>query len=221
MSKNSESDNSPKRRRKPLDPLAAATLDDVLADLGVTDWDVVLVGDGSGTGWSKACGWAAVLHDRATSLRQVFLGGLNHGTNYLAELLPYIHALLWYTRGPGKSRLHERIMRQPGSCLMVHIITDSEILASQGNGKAGRKENEELWLALDRMASKGYKLVWHWVARDRLGLNQLTDHMSRESRLTIDLVIEEAIKRISVVKPPEGTSIYDYNPAETYVHPGS
>jgi hypothetical protein len=45
------------------------------------DWDVLIIGDGSGTGWSEPCGWASVLHERYSNMRQLFTGAMNHGTN--------------------------------------------------------------------------------------------------------------------------------------------
>lgn len=189
------------RPQRQHDPLATAPLGQVLSELCITDWDVAIFGDGSGSGWDTSSGWAAVLIDRHQSGRKYFNGAINIGTAYLAELFPYLHAMLWYSRGPGKA--HMAGLRQHGIYrpIRVHCITDSEILANQGNGAADRKAARELWLAMDSFVTRGYQFHWHWYGRDRIGLNMLTDHLSRESRIAVSNVV-----------PPGGTTVYDYNP---------
>ena len=61
-----------------VDPLAFAPLQTVLDHLGVkeTDWDVVIIGDGSGSDWQSPCGWASVLIDKETRNRKVFYGAI-------------------------------------------------------------------------------------------------------------------------------------------------
>jgi ribonuclease HI len=186
--------------------LITAPLSDVLRTVGIgpTDWDVLLVGDGSGSGWGSACGWAVVLEDRFSGLRKFFNGGVNAGTNYLAELFPYLHAMCWYSVGPGK--MHHAQSKHNGAvhrALRVHIITDAEILVNQGNRNCGRGAGAALWEAMDSFEKRDeYRFFWHWMARDRLGLNILTDHLSRESRLAMNQI-----------KLPTNTNVYDFNPS--------
>ena len=198
--------SSKSRKVGKQDPLRTAMLGQVLAELGIYDWDVLIVGDGSGTSWDRGAGWSAVLVDHYLGRRKLFYGGMNAGTVTIGEVLPYVHAMSWYSRGVGKERLHAR--RTDGSgrnYLHVHIITDSALVASQGNDPqeqvVRRKANREWWAALDSIIAMGYQMHWHWMARDRLGLNMLTDHLSRTSR--------QAIEAISL---PEGVDVYDLNP---------
>ena len=170
--------------------------------VGSKDWDVLIIGDGSGQGWSFGCGWASVLIDHFSAQRKLFYGGMNSGTIGLAELFPYFHAMLWYSRGPGSKRM-QRLLAQYGYAqeIKVHIITDSDITAKQGNGKAARKTNIELWAAMDMFTRLGYKFTFHWVRRDNVGLNMLVDHIAREARRSLENI-----------ELPEGTSIYDVSP---------
>lgn len=179
-------------------------LGSVLAELGILDWDVLLVGDGSGCSWERGCGWACILVDHYLNKRKTFNGAMSAGTVNVAEVLPYVQALAWYSRGIGKARLHDRLTSGViggQRMLHVHIVTDSETVANQGNRITRRKANEEWWAALDTIASKGYQLHWHWMARDRLGLNILSDYLSRTSR-----------EAIEAVRLPDGATAYDFNP---------
>lgn len=171
-------------------------------DIGHNDWDILLVGDGSGQGWEMGCGWACVLVDKMSARRKLFFGGMNSGTIGIGELFPYLHAMMWYSRNPGKIR-HKRLAKQFGHpvTLKVHIITDNEITAKQGNGKAKRNTNIELWSGLDYISRLGYSFTFHWVGRSNIGLNLLTDHISRESR--------KALENVTI---PDGCSIYDFTP---------
>jgi ribonuclease HI len=165
------------------------------------DWDVVIVGDGSGGGWDLGCGWAAVLIDHYTNLRKQVHGSWSCGTSYIGELMAYLHAMVWYSSGVGHQRIQDMRSRGMVRPVKVHIITDSEILVNQGNGGAHRKAARELWASMDAYITGGYQFHWHWCPRDTVGLNMLTDHLSRESRQAIQGIVA-----------PDGTTVYDYNP---------
>jgi hypothetical protein len=186
------------QRGAPPDPLLSAPLRDVVQSLGIDRWDVVIIGDGSGSTWDKACGWSAVAIERESSLRTTFYGGLSGGNVNLAELLPYLQALLWYTSVNGP-KLQAKLKRRP----RLHIVTDSRLAADQGNGRARRNVNGEIWAAIDAVALRGYDLRWHWMGRERTGLNVLTDHLSKAAR-----------RAIADVKLPKDTSVHDLNPSE-------
>jgi ribonuclease HI len=197
--------DNPKAPSRPPQPheLVVAPVGAVLQELGVTYWDALLVGDGSGSGWHQGCGWASVLIDKSTNQRKLFTGAMNPGTVNRAELLAYLHAMDWYSNGPGKERLKHLNKVRPGSIVQVHVITDSELTVKQGQGLACRKVNSAYWAGIDEITRKGFKIHWHWMSRDKIGLNQLTDHISREAR-----------KAVEALQPPPGTSIYDFNPEQ-------
>jgi hypothetical protein len=191
-------------KRKPLDKLTLMTFNQIVAELQIgNDWDAVIVGDGSGTDWKNGCGWSAVLIDHYNNYRVMFRGGANTGTSQLAELIPYCWALTWYSQGPGKARLTDKKSTGKDPTVKIHIITDNNNLANQGNGLAQRKAYGPWWRLVDGFVAEGYNLTWHWVARQRLGLNQAADYVAGRCR-----------KAIEAVELPDDLTIYDFNPPE-------
>ena len=82
-----------------------SSLDEVIAKVGIPDtWDVLIVGDGAGCWWDKPCGWGCTLIDRHLDRRRAFYGGMSSGSIAIAEMMPTVHAMLWYTEFHGKAR---------------------------------------------------------------------------------------------------------------------
>lgn len=175
-----------KNNDKPIDPLALAPLQTVLDQLGVkqNDWDLVLIGDGSGSNWQAGCGWAAVLIDKKSRQRRVFYGAMSCGTVNLAEVFPYLQAMMWY-EDARKTWLDSSENRP----LRVHIITDSKYAADAGNLLIPRKANAALWAALDTVIGNTYHVTWHWMCRNGTCLNAMTDELSKSSRKTLGQVM--------------------------------
>ena len=198
MKKNGKKGGRKKAEQLPIDPLTLAPLQTVLDHLGVSknDWDVVLVGDGSGSTWQAGCGWAAVLIDRESKQRRVFFGAMSCGTVNLSELLPYLQAIMWYDNAK-----NEWLKTTPKTPVKIHVITDSKYTADAGNKLIPRKANKEIWAALDVVVQKGYHITWHWMGRSETGLNMLADHLSKLCRTTLG--------KVSV---PDGTNVYAFNP---------
>ncbi len=149
-------------------------LAEILAELQITDWDVLLAGDGSGSGWDQGCGWACVLIERVARLRQLFYGGMNAGSINLAEFLPYLQALLHYHATLGKSRLESR------GIVKVHIITDSRVIAHCGNIAADPtqplpKMHRVMFSTIRQLVAEGYHIHYHWADRCSTTLNQIAD----------------------------------------------
>lgn len=201
-----------KKSKRPLhydaEPSVTVPASEILQSFGVGpgEWDALVVGDGSGTGWNKSCGWACVLVDRVSYLRKTFHGGMNAGTSYLAELIPYVQALAWYADGPGKARLETKLGSHALAKVRVHVVTDCEIVARQGSGKASRRKGKPFWSMIEALEEEGFVTSWHWMARSKLGLNRLCDYLANLCRKSTDAVL--------TAKPPEGTTAYDYNPEE-------
>ena len=188
------------------------------------------MGDGSGTGWNDACGWASVLIDRHTKSRKTFYGGMNLGSVNLAEMMPYFQALSWYHNAHGMARLKERCP------LHVHVITDSQVTALHGNRAASGHENlpkighRALWAAMREFKALGYQLEYHWAERSDSGLNYLSDLIAGLSRREIkhidanitgvDGVLAvrgaNAIGQVTFKDPETGDPIspYEINPIE-------
>lgn len=155
----------------------------VLRALGITndEWDVIIVGDGSGSVWGRPGGWAAVLFDKHTGLRKLLCGALNDTTVNICELSPYIYAMQWYARGPGKElqKVRQRGISVP---IKVYILTDCEIIADQGNHKKDRDANAALWAAMDYFARLNYVIRFKWIPRESLASNRLCDALSKGMR---------------------------------------
>lgn len=163
--------------------LSDSTLEQLLRTHGVAGWDLILIGDGSGSGATQPCGWAVAIIDRLTSLRRLLVGGQNMGSISIAELWPYIMALDHFDsvmRGPA----HRKDLRQPFS-LNVHIFTDSSYIANSGQRASGRNKHGALWAATDYFERSGYNLTWHWLERGRdtpFLLHKLMDELASEGR---------------------------------------
>lgn len=193
------------RSRRPNEPrdLVNGTLQDVLAALNIVNWDAVVVGDGSGSGWTQGAGWASVVITRNGRRSPLLLGAYNSGTVNVAELQALLHGLMWLDEeGGGKA-----LCRQKGALVDVHLITDSEITVNQGNGKYKAKGvTRILWGSVRVLEKDGYRLHFHWYGRDGIALNKLCDHASREARL--------AVEPLSLVRllDADGITVYDFNP---------
>jgi ribonuclease HI len=157
----------------------ADTITGTLAELGINDWDYLLIGDGSGPGsdWEGGCGWSCVLLEKNTGKHRVFWGGMSTGSSGNCELWPYVQVLLWL-HARGGQRLHRRL----GRALEVHVVTDSQVVVNQGNGSARRGGNAPLWAAVDELTEKGLSVRWHWKGRRALELNILADTLARQAR---------------------------------------
>lgn len=176
----------------------------VLAELGIFDWDVALVGDGSGAGWKLGCGWACALIDRHQNRRKLLQGAMNYGTIGIAELTPYIHAMLWYDRFYGS-----KLRRKLGRPIHVRIITDNQTIAKIGSQLAintleGSPDNP-LWHVLEHWMRDGYDFGFTWLPRMTIGLNAFCDRLAGIARLSAEALPTHADLS------GEARGIYDLN----------
>jgi hypothetical protein len=159
-----------------------------VAQAGVPDtWDVLIVGDGAGCWWDKVCGWGCTLIDRHLG-RRAFYGGLSSGSIAIAELMPAVHAMLWYDEFHGKAS-RKRLGRPT---LNVHVITDSEttynhaaVLTERGKRAADLRRERPLWNVLLQLERAGYLFQFHWIPRQSMGLNILGDKVAGVASKTI------------------------------------
>jgi hypothetical protein len=201
---------APPKAHLPVDGIP--TLAELLKHCNIDNWDAVIIGDGSGQGWKMGAGWASVLIDRASAARKLFYGGLNTGTVTLGELLPYLHALSWYTGkdGPGTHRRKEKLAL--GKQMQVHIVTDSQIIAMAGNNPESRNTHQELWKAFDEYRARGFVITFHFVDRARVNMNVLVDEVARQARVDIEETYKRAIQLLvdrHGIEPD--ASIYDFS----------
>lgn len=148
---------------------------------------MILIGDGSGNAWDKACGWSGILIDRQTRGRRVCYGAVNQGSITFAETIPYLHLLSWFDQHFGKDRL-----KNLGS-LNVHIVTDSQVVANWGtaamspSGVVPRKQCV-FWASMRHLRSLGYICTFHWAPRMSSQLNWAADMIAGLARVAmIDL----------------------------------
>jgi len=195
----------------------------VLDRAKIDRWDILIIGDGSGTGWRDACGFAGILIDRAFHTRMLVHGGLSAGSVNLAEMMPYLTGLINYHEQYGKRQLK---MRSP---LQVHIITDSQVTCYHGVAAASATEelpkvsHRPLWAGMRDLGRMGYRIHYHWAARSTSMLNWASDLIAYLARKNIKNIEEEdqlaararaAIEQVQFVDPAtgEGIDIHALNP---------
>lgn len=156
-------------------PIAAADLELAVSELNkqlnLPAYDLLLTGDGSGTTIQTACGFACFMYYPQNKQYSIQLGCFNHGTNNLAELMPYIHAL-WkdsYINMKWKPR-------------NVEIVSDSELTVRQGNKVYARNANKTLWAAIDSFCDNGYTIHWNHVLRNSNPISALCDKLAGTCR---------------------------------------
>lgn len=198
-----------KRKEENYDALPTtvrASATTLLKDLGVSDdqWDALIIGDGSATSRNQASAWTSVVIDRESGLRKTLCGGMNTGSSYLAELLPYVQAVTWYVEGPGSTYLKAKQFRCLTDTVNIHIITDSKSIAQQGKKEMRVKSYKQYWNLLEAMETEGFKISWHWIGRCETALNRFCDYVSGE--------IRQKIKTILTTSEPSNCNVYDLNP---------
>lgn len=157
-----------------------ADLNAVAAELSLQDFDLLLIGDGSGTVFNKACGWACVSWNRLTEDIEMHNGSSSCGTNNFAELIPYVQAL-WH---------FDQCFRQlalPGQKAKIEIVSDSEVTVRCGNGIYARKGNACLWSAIEWFERSGiYNIHWNHVHRNTNRFSKRCDWLAGETRTALN-----------------------------------
>lgn len=211
------------------DPGTLADIDSIAKGLGVGGWDVALVGDGAGRGWDKPGGWSCILIDRhggepveggpTPDARKLFSGGMNFTTVDIAELMPYVQAMLWYDRYYGKARRKQRGKDH----LSVLIITDRESIAGQGlavsTGRARIAEicrRQPLWSVIAQFERQGYRFTWAHKGRNEIALNSVADRMADAAKHAAANALAQAnahVREDLPDAPSEEDLIYLFNTA--------
>jgi len=160
------------------------TLEDLLTRLKIqpNEWDLLIIGDGSGSNWTRESGWASISIHRTTLERHVWFGSMNRGTVNFAEMMAYLQPLNWYVSTELTKRKKSGNVRFKN----VHIITDSEYCKEQGNKKSSSPlKNSVLWQMFDGFQRYGILLHWHWIPRNTVDLNVYADKISKAARKSI------------------------------------
>lgn len=159
----------------------------------ITDWDFVLFGDGSGSHWQHAIGWACVSIHRATGHYTSWCGAANYGTVNMAEILAYMQPLTFIEAS--EATRAERTGRK--RAVNVHIFTDSEYCRDTGNSRNRLlRRNSALWRMYDAFQRQGIILHWHWMRRETSALNRYVDQLSKLCRMLMknSNVVDDAAK---------------------------
>ncbi len=188
------------------------TLQALLTRLEIKSWDLILVGDGSGSMWGYPIGWGCVALEHDSLERKIFYGSMNDGTVNMAELLAYLAPLQWYA-----GRVEEQRKVGAFEIKNVHIITDSSYVQSKGEaaGAITMKRNATLWASFELFARQGFKLHWHWLPAyhekpdQAAALNHYADVLSK--------VVREVLKGLDLpgeLSREKGLDPYKFNPWE-------
>lgn len=171
----------PFRRLPPQDRRAFRLL---LQQFEIADdaWDVLLLGDGSGSKWGHAVGFGSVMFDRRNGRHRTWHGALNDGTVNLAEIMAYMAPLTFLATQALDAK--EAGMRL--KVVNVHIFTDSQYCRDTGKkGCSMQGKNNLLWECLKSVNRVGVIPHWHWIRRETSPLNSLVDRLSKASRHAI------------------------------------
>ncbi len=149
---------------------------EILDKLNIIQWDYLLVGDGSGSGWNGPCGWASTMIHRASGDVTRWWGCTNQGSVNLAEAMAYLQPLC--------ALAALRVDAGDTGTRYVHIVTDSKYCAETGDRGHGSlaSKNAAIWSAFDVLMRGGLILNWHWVSRMQLSLNVLADSLASKAR---------------------------------------
>lgn len=196
---------------KPLSLADQKSLELMLADFGIWEWDVVIIGDGSGSMLGLPVGWGSVSVERATGDRRIWSGAMNAATVNVAEIMAFLQPLNWYaTRALTKFRETSTYVTT-----RIYIFTDSEYCSTSPRRKdrAGGP-NAILWSAFDILRAQGIFTKFHWISREASPLHQFADRLSKLSRIAYDAQDVPAATETST-----GINVYEANPSEADLPP--
>jgi ribonuclease HI len=177
---------------EPFSPKQTQPVEFLVRHLELPRFDLLLVGDGSGTRLDQSCGWCCTSYCPGAGSTVQF-GGTNGGTNNFAELSPYLHALwLYHTRRYGNSG---DTPRSRGEQVAVVIVSDSEITVRCGQGVYARRANAGLWASLQWYEANGYQFTWRHVRRNTNPLSTRADEVAGRVRTLLSELNEEEIHR--------------------------
>ena len=137
-------------------------------------WDYIIAGDGSATTWELTTGFGSILYSRESQSRRKFFGGFSCGTNNVAEIMAFLHPLLYLDATISTKH------RAP----TVYVLSDSEYVVNAGNGKNERKSNKALWAAVDDIG-KRFILLFRHSPRMILPANVYGDTAGNMVRITM------------------------------------
>jgi ribonuclease HI len=150
-------------------------LEALAKSLGLPDFDLLLVADGSGNLADQPAGWACLAYDRRARSVVLHAGAGTCGTNNYAELMPFVQAL-WH---------HDTTHPAPRPYTATVLVSDSELTVRCGLGIYTPKANGCLWAAMNWFGHHGYDLHYHHVPRNSNAYHALMDRLAGQARQLI------------------------------------
>lgn len=143
----------------------------------------VLIGDGSGSTFERACGWSSILINFETREFSLWWGAMSRGTVNIGEIMAYVQPLTYLTNVEISRREANGGKHQ---FVNITILTDSQYVKEQGSSRGSSvKKNGAFWRLFDGFAHQGILLKWQWLARDTHELNSLVDGVSKAARKAV------------------------------------
>jgi ribonuclease HI len=186
------------------------TLEELLVRLEVKDWDLLLIGDGSGSNWNFECGWGCVSIENATFARRAWHGAMSAGTVNFADMMAYLQPLCWYVN---REMLRRKQVDYPVKVRHIHIVTDSQYVKTKGSSRdllTGK--NGALWQVFKQFGAQGMLIHWHWIRRETVELNKFADQLSKAARL--NLKDKDLPTQVEEQAFNPSRTIYQFNPCE-------
>jgi len=159
------------------------TLQDLLQTLHVpiNGWDLILVGDGSGSQWDTPGGWACGMITRSRETGDIhyltpLVGAVSQGPINWLEALPYWHGIRHHFYA-----MNGRALCEAGG-VDVHIVSDSEWTVKAMSGKYQANTHADMVLLFNFFRAQGYRLRWHHMRREIVKLNSIADKLSVNAR---------------------------------------
>lgn len=168
------------------------SLSRLLRELGLPPSDVILVGDGSGTGsWTMGAGWACAVINTISNERILVAGGWSCGSVMIAELSAYLQGLMTFEALYGAAT-----RKYLGRNITVTILTDNQAITQQHHtafsGLRTGGDCNPIWAALRELCrSGGYILRFQHIPRVSIALNHVCDELAGQARKTNQAVVEE------------------------------
>ena len=201
-------------RKTSFEPIEAVT-----AAWGRHTWDILVAGDGSGHTRDDPMGWGAVLVDRARGKRRAFRGSMSTGTNYLAEILPYVQAIDWYA----SRRPRSRTGKAPAICRAL-IVSDNSAVVETGNALTTKQKllrevgkGRAYWAAIFAYESDGFVFDFHLIKRQALALNCWCDAVAHNR---FKIMQQQPERVIATTRGTSEALQFDVMPADCNPDPG-
>lgn len=154
--------------------------------------DVLLIGDGSGSGaWTMGAGWACAVVDLNTNQREVVCGSWSAGSVMIAELSACLQGLMTY-----EARFGDETRHRLGRPAVVQVLTDNQGIVMQHtvafSGRTVRGDCIPIWAALKELCRTGqYVLKFRHIPRLSVMLNHVCDRLALKARETAQSITSE------------------------------